>query len=284
MAEKASKNQKVEQKQALTKSPGFRVGLVISALVLILTSATILVLTVNRSLFSKNPHFTIQHVTVSNSTFWRSRVDDLMTLLDIKIGQTNLFQFELADIVRKLQKEPGIERAYAARVLPDTLKLEISERIPRAYIRSSSSGWVVDSNSILMEAVRTAPAKGALPVITGLRLKKPVPAGSPIPEISEAMKVIMEAITKYPDIKINTINLGIPEEMHIYFNHKNYEDELLAYFPAKYSDDKLVALNIFFTMHPGEDLVGKYLDLRFKDMVIQSTLKLPDEKTPQKSK
>ncbi|MEM4248212.1 MAG: hypothetical protein QXH80_03010, partial [Candidatus Nanoarchaeia archaeon] len=119
---------------------------------------------------------------------------------------------------------------------------------------------------------------------TGLRLSKPIPAGSPIPEIGEAMKVIMQAVTRYPDIKINTINLGVPDEMRIYFNHKNYEDELLAYFPAKYSDDKLEALNIFFTMHPGEDLVGKYLDLRFKNMLIQSTLKLPDEKPPSKNK
>ncbi len=259
-----------QQKVPVFKRPEFRVGLVVSILAVITTSTTLFIFAANRSLFSGNPHFVLTRVMVNSSGYWRSNENEIMKLLKLEKGRSNLFALNLSDLVRKLDNEPNIEKATVARILPDTLQIEINERIPRAFLYGPKSGWVVDSDAILMESAKTLPSKGMMPVITGIRLKKTDAPGTVIPELKESLRIIMLSLTKYTDIKVNTINLGIPGEIHVYFNYKNGIDAIPAYFPAKDVDEKLKSLNLYFMNNSASELKGRILDLRFKDMLISA--------------
>ncbi len=270
----AGQTQKNQQKNSPLRRPGVRVGLVISLLVIICASLTLLFFAANRSLFSKNPHFILRHLDVRSSGFWSTNQGELLKRLGLKLDVSNLFDFTLSDAVGKLRAEPGIEKVSVSRTLPDTLCLEISERIPRAFIKSNNSGWVADSSSILLDAKRMPPIKGSIPIITGLRIQRRIAVGETISEIQDAMRIIMESVTRYPEMKISMINIAVPREMHIYFTYKSNKNETVAILPCDSIEEKLGAIAMFYENNPDEDAEGLTLDLRFKNMLVKQNAEL----------
>ena len=109
-----------QQKFSVFRRPEFRVGLVVSILVVITTSTTLFIFAANRSLFSGNPHFILNHVTVNSSGYWRSNENGIMKLLKLEKGRSNLFALSLADLVRK--GEISVENAYKYSLNPKVLE------------------------------------------------------------------------------------------------------------------------------------------------------------------
>jgi cell division protein FtsQ len=76
---------------------------------------------------------------------------DVQTLVRREVGKTGVWNADLNDITTKLEHLPWIRTAVVSRVLPDGIRVRISERIPRAVVRLSSGRfrWV-DEDAVLL--------------------------------------------------------------------------------------------------------------------------------------
>jgi cell division septal protein FtsQ len=171
-------------------------------------------------LFSRNPHFTLKHINVQSSGWWNGRERLVASKLDLLLGKSNIFESNLYQLKRKVERLPGVETAAISRILPDTFQIQVIERIPRAYLGSSRSKWVVDSNGIVMAARYCLNLKRGLPIILGYEPKAPLKTGMDIPEIEQALSLIMLTIRDYPNIKISAISIRDPEKLTFVMAYK----------------------------------------------------------------
>ncbi|HJO92234.1 MAG TPA: FtsQ-type POTRA domain-containing protein [Victivallales bacterium] len=230
---------KKAKKINLFKNSYFRVALALLILVIILSAIGFGLFSFSKILFSRNPHFTISKISVKGTSYWNNRADKISRILNLKIGQTNLYELNLGKIKNKLEemKEFGIESVGVSRELPDTLIINITERIPRATIYNRKSGLVVDQAGVLMSSKYTADINFNLPIITGFSLKKTdnkLPYGKIIKKIKPALIFISLINTDFINFKVKIINLYSQNELNV-FMHAPNKKTVKVVFPFKYS-------------------------------------------------
>lgn len=261
-------------KNNIFKRPEVRLGLVISALMIALSAVIVFFWVAKRSLFSKNLNFTLQKIVIkSTGYYWKTKDDEIKKILDLNIGSTNLFELKLPDIRKKLEQQSDIEKASAERILPDTLLIEIVERIPRAFLYSSLSGWMIDSTGIVMDSKTNTKLKDTLPVITGFKTKESPHGGMELFDLKPAVGLIILTLKEYPDIKINTINLCDPDEIHVYFTVSNISKPLIGIFPRTGIEEKMKILHKLIKKRSFIDNSTKTIDLRFTNRIVTKTPK-----------
>jgi hypothetical protein len=105
------------------------------------------------------------------------------------------------------------------------------ERIPRAFLISSRSQWVVDENCVVMQKQYCNNINNDMPVILGLDVRNGVRDGMEIPEIGSALDMIMLSVRNFPDIRISAISVRNQEQLTciLTFREKQYK----AFVPRK---------------------------------------------------
>ncbi|HSH21994.1 MAG TPA: FtsQ-type POTRA domain-containing protein [Candidatus Caenarcaniphilales bacterium] len=92
-------------------------------------------------------------------------------------SRANLFSLRTAEMERRLQQLPAVAQAEVRAVLPDSLFVTVTERVPVFVWRVDGRDLLVDSTGILVsEVVSTAPSAVSLPVVTD---RRPAAAGPP---------------------------------------------------------------------------------------------------------
>jgi cell division protein FtsQ len=109
--------------------------------------------------------FAIAHVTIEGN---RQLSDDqIAALVPARMGD-NVFAADLEGVARELRAHPWIAQASARRVLPDTLAIEIRERVPAALAELGGLYLVDASGHAFKRAALEADEGAGLPIITGL--------------------------------------------------------------------------------------------------------------------
>jgi cell division protein FtsQ len=76
---------------------------------------------------------------------------DLMDTLHLSIG-TPIFSFSPQDIARKIEGLPWVSKALVVRRLPDTVYVELTERIPVARWQNEGKVSVIDKDGVVLES------------------------------------------------------------------------------------------------------------------------------------
>ena len=118
-----------------------------------------------------------------------------------------MFEFELRQVREALERVPEIEQAKVRRILPNTLDIAITERVPVAILGNTKSFWLADQNGVVLRRSRCVRIPGILPVIYGYK-NRIVPAGSTFEDIKDALEFIRLAKTAYGEIKIVVVNVS----------------------------------------------------------------------------
>ena len=145
----------------------------------------------------------------------------------------------------------SIENVDVLRTVPDSLKFDIVERIPRALLYNKNSNLIVDRNGILLNREYCININKNLPVITGFILKEPdftaksyknnkIPFGKQLPQVMPALVLISLINTEYPDFKIKLINLYTPNSLTIYLADPKKRKIIKITLPFKHSPDSLL--------------------------------------------
>lgn len=96
--------------------------------------------------------FEVRRVDVSGQT--RASVDEINALVRRATSRTGVWRADLSEISDALEHLPWVRRAVVSRVLPDGLRVRVTERTERAVVRTSTGRFVwVDDDAVNLGAM-----------------------------------------------------------------------------------------------------------------------------------
>ena len=217
MAQENTKKNTIAIPDAKTKRKRALVFVIVSAC--IITAFIFFLFWFNKLMFKSNPRLTFRELQVSSSGYWHKKDNELIRLLKLK-RNVNIFELDLKKIRMQLRNIPSVENAQVFRILPDTLRVDITERMPRAFINYPYSRWVVDENAVVMERRHSMAAKINLPQITGVPHAK-LAGGDRLPEIKHALDLIGTVLRNFPDMEMQLVSVSDPEQLDFYIRYRN---------------------------------------------------------------
>ena len=259
----------VVKKGRFYQRPGFRVGLILSSAIIVLSLAILGFWLTTKALFSKNDNFLIERVVVKSGGWWRKHRAVVPKVLGVVVGETNLFSFSLPELRKKLEKQPSIESARISRIIPDTLVVDINERIPQAFLHWRGNSKVVDSNGVVMETSSCISVGDDLPIVTGfLSKKKDLIPGNTLPQIMPALRLIDNAVKIVPEMRFSRISLNNPDyfqaDIRIDTTGKHYK----LFISRKKVEIKLRAFEKLLPSIPRSHPNATTIDLRYKEQIV----------------
>ena len=277
----AAKNNKKENKSSGTSTPAtgwrdpqkrrqIRTILLLLVLALLLGGGTAGVIFFKHRLFQENPHFILRQVVVESPGWWGATEENhrrLLRTLQVNPGVDNLFDYKLPELRKKLLEIPSIESASVERVLPDTLRLKISERIPRAFLGDQRSDKVVDFQGVVMARSECLNIDLRMPVILNFEPSVTPMPGDRLQTLQPMLDLLMETIRSFTDFKITAMSINRSGNLHIQLWYKNARryDVTLPPGNARYY---LNMLQCALEQTAGNPEAGTYVDLTFEDNVV----------------
>src|SRR5438874_12443642 len=130
-------------------------GYVPFALKGLLAILTIIMLIVGYRAAASASMFQVRGIDVIGAS--RTAADEIEGLTRRAVARTGVWRADLSALSVELGRLPGVRRAIVSRVLPDRLRVRITERVPLAVLRSSSGHliWVDEEGVMLGETKPT---------------------------------------------------------------------------------------------------------------------------------
>lgn len=96
---------------------------------------------------------------------------DVLGVFGVDLGR-NIFRLPLAERRADLERLPWVEHAIVMRLLPNHVRVEITERTPVAFTRQGTQIGLVDSNGVMLDMPPESAGDPhySFPVLTGLAL------------------------------------------------------------------------------------------------------------------
>ena len=89
--------------------------------------------------------------TVETRGAARASVDDIKTVVRRDVSETGVWQADLEQLSKHLEKLPWVRTAVVTRVLPDGIRVRITEREPKAVVRNGAGRFIwVDDDAVYL--------------------------------------------------------------------------------------------------------------------------------------
>ena len=139
--------------------------------------------------FASSSYFNVTSFQVEGSTYYSE--DEILTMGNCKTGGNIFWGSGLADIKDRLEKDPYMAKVRIKRILPDKIKIEITERTQIGAVVYGDNYVVMDKDENVLRKTEVEPQ---LTLIKGLTISK-IEVGQPI-EVEEKvqMRQIMDMI------------------------------------------------------------------------------------------
>jgi cell division protein FtsQ len=81
----------------------------------------------------------------------RASVEEIKSVVRRDVGETGVWQADLQDLSKHLERLPWVRTAVVTRVLPDGIRVRITEREPKAVVRTSAGRFIwVDDDAVYL--------------------------------------------------------------------------------------------------------------------------------------
>ncbi len=192
---------------------------------------------------------------------------EMLPVFGEDIGR-NIFFVPLEARRRQLEQIPWIEHATVLRLLPDQIRVVVTERQPVAFTRHGQQIGLVDANGVLLEmAPRTmAERHYSFPVVTGID-----PGDSPAAR-KERMAVYLRLIQeldaggKRNSEQISEIDLTDPEDARVMLPQQG--GDVMAHFGDERFLERLERYNAHIAEWRQQYPRLKAVDLRYDNQVV----------------
>jgi cell division protein FtsQ len=165
------------------------------------------------------------------TTSWRFRIDSgeqieiggirnvtraqAMEVMGGDIGR-NIFFVPLGDRKKQLEQIPWIESATVMRLLPNTLRVDVRERTPVAFVRIGSKIALMDANGVLLEMPpKSAGVKYSFPVIVGAGDSEPLSVRAARMKIFNSLMQSLDSEGAQHSRDVSEVDLSDPEDVKI---------------------------------------------------------------------
>jgi cell division protein FtsQ len=169
-----------------------------------------------RSFFLHDPRFVIESSSaiesVGNEHVTRAQ---LLSVFGEDV-ERNIFNVPLAERRVQLERMPWVEHATVMRLLPNHIRILITERTPVALVRQGTQLGMVDANGVLLDIPVDTPSDPhySFPVITG-----GIGADDPLSTRAARMKIFgqfmgeLDGTGEHISKKISEVDLSNPEDV-----------------------------------------------------------------------
>ena len=254
------------------KKRSVRIWCAVIALLIVLAGSGVLIWLLSGQMFLANPRFVLKRVSVTShkNGFWTGKKELVCSILRIRENETNLFSIDLGEMRKRLlERESSIRSVRVRRELPDTLDVDITERIPVAQVNRGGSPLVVDEETILMQKNRCMKFDSKLlPIIVGPPEVSTYPSGSKIPQFKAAVDLIELTKTTYPDIRIGAVRVTTPGQLVCAVYYKNERDPYPVTMPDSDLSRNLQKLTVTLEKILHDHNPKRNIDLQFKNQAV----------------
>ena len=141
---------------------------------------------------------------------------ELLPVFGEDIGR-NIFFVPLAERRKQLEQIPWIEHATVMRLLPDQIRISITERKPVAFVRQGSQVGLVDANGVLLAEPPAMMAQHhySFPVVTGIDSRDPITSCRARMEVYQRLVSEMDGGGQHLSDQISEIDLSDPEDARV---------------------------------------------------------------------
>lgn len=186
---------------------------------LVIASIITLLIGLSKLMFKGNPRMAFRELHVSSSGYWNKKDDYITRILGLK-KNTNIFSLDLQKLRQKLRTIPSVEDATVVRILPDTILVNITERMPRALVNFSNAKWVIDENTVLMERRFSMASQLSLPLLVGVPYRN-FSGGDRLPELKPALDLICKILRNFPDMELLRLSVATPDQFDFHIRYRN---------------------------------------------------------------
>lgn len=182
-------------------------------------------------------------------------------------GNDNIISFSTTKLRQKLLKNSWIKEVSATRALPDTLRVQITERIPVAIISHGSKFYLVDDNSFIISELQYADG-AKVPTITDLPVERISVGGRLMDEsLSNAIDCLKsmdpslaKTITLLSASSVDKLSLYNKDNVEILYGEANQVDEKNKVIKTILSNQGKQVFHIDIRSYPRTDPVLKRID------------------------
>ncbi|MBM3249157.1 MAG: FtsQ-type POTRA domain-containing protein [Candidatus Omnitrophica bacterium] len=240
-----------------------KIKTIFNSIPFILVGAAILIVAIAVTSFLKNsPYFNIDGMFCSE----QDKLSKIEKLLKVK-GK-NIFSVNLKEVSRVIQeKYPGIFEISVTRVFPNKLRVAFKERIPLAKLSLPNNNFVIDNEAVILKVPEDFD-DSVLPVINGSFIAfKDLKTGQKIKSknLNVALSILeymsspgqfkKYKVTELDTANVNKISFMVDSDIQIIVREEDFKE-------------KLKILNSLFDQLSQKVNNIKYIDLRFKDPII----------------
>ena len=126
-----------------------------SALKLVVAMAVVVALFLGYRAAASASLFQVRKIDVTGTS--RTSAEEVAGVTRRAVARTGVWRADLSAVSAELQRLPGVRRATVTRVLPDGLRVRVTERVPIAVVRLSSGHFVwVDDEGVAMGEMKPA--------------------------------------------------------------------------------------------------------------------------------
>jgi cell division protein FtsQ len=156
--------------------------------------------------------------------------------------ERNIFTVSLADRRAELERLPWVEHATVMRLLPNRMRVSITERTPVAFVRQGNHIGLVDTNGVLLDMPTDAPATThySFPVVTGIGVDEPLSTRAARMKIFARFTSELDAEGEKISQNLSEVDLSNPEdvkalipdhssEVLVHFGEENFLDRYKKY-------------------------------------------------------
>jgi len=138
----------------------------------------------------------------------------VMEVLGADIGR-NVFFIPLDERKAQLEQIPWVETAAVARLLPNRLRVTITERTPMAFVQLGNRIALIDSHGVVMDLPANAAKRYSFPVIVGMGDPEPLSTRAARMKIYSQLVNELDADGTHQTQDLSEVDLSDPEDVKV---------------------------------------------------------------------
>ncbi|WP_027405710.1 cell division protein FtsQ/DivIB [Anaerovibrio sp. RM50] len=161
-----------------------------------------------------SPVFVLKHVNIHGNVYLSE--EEIVRISGINMGE-NLFQLATDEIMQTMAKDIRIDQAIVKRKFPDSLDIQVVERVPLAIIKCDYGYLEVGRGGIVLDAHRTL-AQIPVPIVSGVEVADLFVGDTVENEQLSKVLAYLDKLSHDTAIGIAEINIADPANVTVYMN------------------------------------------------------------------
>ena len=162
-----------------------------------------------------SPVFVLKHVNVHGNTYLSD--EEIIRISGVNLGE-NLFQLATDEIMQAMGKDIRIDQAIVRRNFPNSLDIQVVERIPLAIIKCDYGYLEVGRGGIVLDAHRNL-SQIPVPIVSGVEVSDLFVGDTAENQQLSQVLDFLDKLNRDTATSIAEINISDPNNVMVYMNH-----------------------------------------------------------------